>query len=123
MGFLIVLILLVLLLGGVFWALIGFTFGLIGLLMTLIVAGLVGWAADAIVPGELPGGWIGAVLAGLAGGFLGQIIFHALSLPTLGLSIAGVALVPAFVGAVLVAGAAELVTNSRARALPSGGRF
>jgi uncharacterized membrane protein YeaQ/YmgE (transglycosylase-associated protein family) len=117
---LIVLILAVLVLGWLFWSVIGITFGLIGLLMTLVVAGIVGWAADAVVPGKLPGGWIGAVLAGLAGGFLGQLIFHALSLPTLGLSVAGVALLPAFVGAVVVAGAAELLTNTRA--LPEASR-
>src|SRR5215207_97452 len=120
MGFLIALLLLVIVLGGVFWLVMGFAFGLFGLLMTLLVAGLVGWAADAVVPGELPGGWIGAVLAGLAGGFLGQLIFHALSLPTFGLSLAGVSLVPAFVGAVLIAGAAELVTSRQA--LPAGRR-
>jgi uncharacterized membrane protein YeaQ/YmgE (transglycosylase-associated protein family) len=116
MAFLIALLVIVLVLGGAFWL----SFGLLGLLMTLVVAGLVGWAADAIVPGRLPGGWIGAVLAGLAGGFIGQFLFSALSLPTLGLSLAGVSLVPAFVGALLIAGAAELVSNSRA--LPSGSR-
>src|SRR5215207_7168628 len=116
MGFLIILLLVVLVLG----AFVGLTFGLVGLLMTLVVSGLVGWAADAVVPGELPGGWIGAVLAGLAGGFLGTAVFHALSLPTFGLSLAGVSLIPAFAGAVLIAGAAEVITSRRA--LPSGSR-
>jgi uncharacterized membrane protein YeaQ/YmgE (transglycosylase-associated protein family) len=120
MGFLIVLVIAVILLGGLFWAVIGFTFGLIGLLLTLVVAGLVGAAADAVVPGELPGGWIGAILAGLAGGFLGQLVFHALHLPTLGLSVAGVNLLPAFIGAVIIAGAAELLTGRRS--LASGSR-
>jgi uncharacterized membrane protein YeaQ/YmgE (transglycosylase-associated protein family) len=120
MGFLIALVLIVILLGGATWFLVGVTFGLLGLAMTLIVAGLVGWAADAVVPGKLPGGWIGAVLTGIAGGFLGQLIFHVLPLPTLGLSLFGVSLIPAFVGAVIIAAGAEWISNSRR--LPAGSR-
>jgi uncharacterized membrane protein YeaQ/YmgE (transglycosylase-associated protein family) len=109
MGCLVVLVLLVLVLGtGMF-----LTVGLIGLLMTLIVAGLIGWAADAVVPGKLPGGWFGAVLAGLVGGWLGHLVFTWLRLPSLGLVIAGVDLVPAFVGAVVIAFALELFSTRR----------
>ncbi len=86
------------------------TVGLVGLLLTLFVAGLVGWAADAVIPGALPGGWLGAVLAGIAGGFLGRLLVG-----TVGPSLFGVHLVPAFVGAVLIVAVAELATNSRAR--------
>ncbi len=109
MGCLLLLVLLVLLLGAGMWV----TFGLIGLLMTLLVAGVVGWAADMLVPGKLPGGWIGAVLAGLAGGWLGQLLFAWLRLPGLGLSIAGVELIPAFVGAVVIAASLELISTRR----------
>jgi uncharacterized membrane protein YeaQ/YmgE (transglycosylase-associated protein family) len=109
MGCLILLVLVVLVLGAGFWL----TAGVLGLLMTLIVAGLVGWAADAVVPGKLPGGWIGAVLAGIAGGFLGQLLFTWLHVPSIGLVIAGVDLVPAFVGAVVIAFALELFATRR----------
>ena len=71
MGFLLVLILLVL----VFGAGVALTIGLVGLLLTLVMAGIVGWAADALIPGgKLPGGWIGAVLTGLIGGFVGGAV-------------------------------------------------
>ena len=69
MGCLILLILLVILFGAGSVIAVGFT---IGLLLTLIVAGLIGWAADLVVPrGALPGGWLGAVLTGIIGGFVG----------------------------------------------------
>jgi uncharacterized membrane protein YeaQ/YmgE (transglycosylase-associated protein family) len=109
MGCLILLVLLVLVLGAGMWL----TVSLVALLVTLIVAGIVGWAADAVVPGKLPGGWLGAVLAGIVGGWLGHLLFTWLHWPTLGLVIAGVDLVPAFAGAVVIAFALELFSTRR----------
>ena len=110
MGCLILLILLVIVLGAGSVMAIGLT---IGLLLTLIVAGLVGWAADMVVPGKLPGGWIGAVLTGIIGGFIGAWLFKVLGIHDPGFSLFGVDLIPAFVGAVIVAFAAELFTTRR----------
>ena len=109
MGCLLLLIVLVLVLGAGMWL----TVGLIALLATLVVAGLVGWAADQVVPGRLPGGWFGAVLAGLVGGFVGHLIFNSLGMHDPGFSLFGVDLIPAFVGAVLIAVAAEFFTTRR----------
>src|SRR5437870_350618 len=109
MGCLVALILLVLVLGAGMWV----TVGIVGLLLTLVVAGLIGWAADAVVPGQLPGGWLGAVLAGLVGGFVGHLLFRTLGWPSIGPDIAGVDIVPAFVGAVIIAVIAELFTMRR----------
>ena len=86
------------------------TVSLIGFLLTLLVAGLVGWAADAVVPGQLPGGWLGAILAGIVGGFLGTLV-----LGHVGPTIAGVNLIPAFIGAAVIAVVAELTVGSPAR--------
>src|ERR1700682_4553315 len=109
MGFLLLLVLLVIGLGaGLFLAV-----GLIGLLFTLIVAGLVGWAADLVVPGRLPGGWFGAVLSGLIGGFIGTWLFSRLGIHDPGFSLFGVDLIPAFVGAVIIAVAAQLLSGRR----------
>jgi uncharacterized membrane protein YeaQ/YmgE (transglycosylase-associated protein family) len=110
MGCLILLILLVIVLGAGSIMAIGLT---IGLLLTLIVAGLVGWAADMVVPGKLPGGWIGAVLTGIIGGFIGAWLFKVLGIHDPGFTLFGVDLIPAFVGAVIVAFAAELFTTRR----------
>ena len=110
MGCLILLILLVLALGAGMWI----TVGLVALLATFVVAGLIGWAADLIIPGgALPFGWFGAVLTGLIGGFVGHLVFFALRVPDPGPSLFGVHVIPAFVGAVLVALAAQLFTARR----------
>ena len=109
MGCLLLLIVLVLVLGAGMWI----TVGLIALLATLVVAGLVGWAADLVVPGQLPAGWFGAVLAGLVGGFIGHLLFATLGLHDPGFRLFGVDLIPAFVGAVLIAVAAQLWTTRR----------
>ena len=106
MWLVLVALVLVLALGVVVWL----TTSLIGLLLTLFIAGLVGWGADAVVPGRLPGGWLGAVLAGIVGGFIGHLV-----LGNFGPALFGVRIIPAFAGAVVVAVAAELVTSSRAR--------
>ena len=110
MGCLILLILLVIVLGAGSVMAIGLT---IGLPLTLIVAGLVGWAADMVVPGALPGGWIGAVLTGIIGGFIGAWLFKVLGIHDPGFTLFGVDLIPAFVGAVIVAFAAQLFTTRR----------
>jgi uncharacterized membrane protein YeaQ/YmgE (transglycosylase-associated protein family) len=110
MGCLLILVLLVIVLGAGSILAVGFT---IGLLFTLLIAGLVGWAADLVVPGRLPGGWVGAVLSGLIGGFVGTWLFHVLSIPLPGLVLFGVNLIPAFVGAVIIAVAAQLFTSRR----------
>ena len=46
----------------------------IGLALTLLVAGLIGWLADRIMPGELPYGKAGAVGAGIVGAVIGSLI-------------------------------------------------
>jgi uncharacterized membrane protein YeaQ/YmgE (transglycosylase-associated protein family) len=86
------------------------TFTFIGFLLTLAVAGLVGWAADAVVPGRLPGGWLGAVLAGIVGGFMGTLL-----LGRVGPTIFDVNIIPAFIGAAVIAVVAELAVGSRSR--------
>ena len=100
------LLLLAIVLGVATWL----TLTVAGFLLTLLVAGLVGWAADAVIPGRLPGGWLGAILAGSIGGFLGTLVMG-----HIGPTIAGVNLIPAFIGAAVIAVAAELTVGSPAR--------
>jgi uncharacterized membrane protein YeaQ/YmgE (transglycosylase-associated protein family) len=81
-----------------FSAFIWLAFGLIGLLLHLFMAGLVGALADAIVPGRLPWGWLGAILAGLAGSWLGVLLIgHR------GPVLFGVPIIPGLAGAVILA--------------------
>ena len=89
-------------------AAIWITVSLVGLLITLVVAGLVGWLADRVVPGELPYGWLGAIAAGLLGSWLGGWLFDGF-----GPDIGGIALIPAFVGAVILAFVADIFMRTR----------
>jgi uncharacterized membrane protein YeaQ/YmgE (transglycosylase-associated protein family) len=113
MGCLLLLILLVVLAGAGVWLTIGLTIGLIGLGLTLLMAGLVGWAADQVIPGRLPGGWLGAVLTGILGGFVGHLVFNLLHVGRVGPVIFGIDVVPAFVGAVIIAAVAQMLTTRR----------
>ncbi len=107
MGYLLIgLVLLAVMLGGVMWL----TFSLVGLMLTLFMAGLIGWAADAVVPGRLPGGWLGAALAGIVGGFVGSLL-----LGNLGPNLFGVRVIPAFFGALAVVVVAQLSVGYRSR--------
>lgn len=74
------------------------TFKLMGLALLLLVAGFVGWLADRIVPGSIPYGWLGAIVAGLAGAWIGGWF-----LGSIGPDLFGIALIPALVGAVILA--------------------
>src|ERR1700686_4792766 len=111
MGCLLVLVLLVIVLGAGSILAVGFT---IGLLLTLIMAGLVGWAADAVLAGRLPGGWVGAGLSGIIGGLIGTWLFHLLGIREPGFELFGIHLIPAFVGAVAIAVGAQMFSSRRA---------
>jgi uncharacterized membrane protein YeaQ/YmgE (transglycosylase-associated protein family) len=82
---------------------------LIGMALHLFMAGVVGALADAVVPGRLPYGWLGAIAAGLVGSWLGTLL-----LGHLGPSFFGVPLIPAFVGAAILAFGLEAAGKLRA---------
>src|SRR5581483_11182601 len=86
---------------------------LVALLLTLLVAGFIGWLADVIVPGRLPYGWLGAIVAGIAGSWIGSLLFRALGLGDGGFSLFGVPLIPALVGAIILAFVVELLGKQR----------
>ena len=77
---------------------------IVNLVLFLFMAGVVGWLADLMLPGRLPYGWLGAILAGLVGGWLGTLL-----LGPVGPSLFGVRLIPALVGAIILALGVELM--------------
>jgi uncharacterized membrane protein YeaQ/YmgE (transglycosylase-associated protein family) len=88
------------------------TFTLTHLILMLAVAGLVGWLADLAVPGQLPYGWLGAVVAGLVGGWLGALVIG-----SVGPAIFGVYILPTFLGAAVLAAGAEVIGKSSLKRL------
>ena len=67
------------------------------MIWSLIVGALIGLIAGAIKKKGSSMGWISNILAGLVGSFVGQAL-----LGTWGPSLAGMALIPSIVGAVIV---------------------
>jgi uncharacterized membrane protein YeaQ/YmgE (transglycosylase-associated protein family) len=92
------------------WTFIALSITLVGLLLHLFMAGLVGALADAVVPGRLPWGWLGAILAGLAGSWLGVLLIgHR------GPILFGVPIIPGFVGALILAFVLSAVAKQQIR--------
>ncbi|MFZ2186371.1 MAG: GlsB/YeaQ/YmgE family stress response membrane protein, partial [Streptococcus parauberis] len=67
------------------------------LLWTLIVGGIIGLIAGALTKHGGSMGWIANIVAGLVGAWVGQAL-----LGSWGPSLAGMALIPSIIGAVLV---------------------
>ncbi|KRL09631.1 GlsB/YeaQ/YmgE family stress response membrane protein [Schleiferilactobacillus perolens] len=66
-------------------------------LWTLLVGAIIGVIAGAITGRSIPGGWIGNIIAGLVGAWLGQAL-----LSSWGPQLAGMAIIPSILGAVLL---------------------
>lgn len=107
---LLLLFLLILFVVALFWL----TGKVIGVVATLVIAGLVGALADSIVPGDIPFGWLGSILAGLVGSWLGVWIFGAMNVGT-GPVLFDIPIIPAFVGALILAFLASLLSRSALR--------
>lgn len=86
---------------------------LFGLILTLFMAGLIGALAEAIVPGRIPYGFFGAILAGLVGSWLGVALVG-----PIGPSIFHVPVISAFIGALIVAFIYSLLTRQFFRTTP-----
>lgn len=69
----------------------------ISFLLAVFVAMVIGTVANKLSPFNMPGGWAGALFAGFVGTWVGQYFFG-----TWGPVIAGFALVPALIGAIIV---------------------
>ncbi len=85
----------------------------IGVILTLIVAGLVGLVAEAIVPGRIPYGFLGAILAGLIGSWLGVALIG-----SIGPNIFHIPVISALVGAIIVAFVYSILAHQFVRPAP-----
>ena len=66
-------------------------------LWVLIIGAVIGIIAGAITSRDLPAGWIGNIIGGLVGAWLGQMLFG-----TWGPQIADMAIIPSILGAIIV---------------------
>jgi uncharacterized membrane protein YeaQ/YmgE (transglycosylase-associated protein family) len=86
------------------------TVSLIGVIVTLVIAGIVGWLAWKFVPINLPYGFLGAVVAGLLGSWIGGWL-----LGDVGPALGGIAIFPALVGSLILAVFSTVITRSTSR--------
>lgn len=88
---------------------------LLGLLVLLIIAAICGALGEMIGGVKVPGGWIGSIVAGLIGAWIGGMLL------TFGPVIGGIQVIPAIIGAILFVLALRLVFSAtrggRGRAL------
>ena len=76
--------------------------GCIGLIGMLVMLSIIGWVIDLIVPGKMPYGWLGGIVAALVGGLIGGFLF-----PTFGPAATWnnwtLAFIPALLGGIILA--------------------
>jgi uncharacterized membrane protein YeaQ/YmgE (transglycosylase-associated protein family) len=80
----------------------------IGLLISIVMAIIIGYIADIFVKGSMPGGIIGSMVAGFVGVWLGSLLFG-----SFGPLIAGIAIIHAIIGAILFIFLIGLITRGR----------
>lgn len=80
-----------------------------GFIWSLIVGGLIGWAAGAILGKDIPGGVIGNIIAGFIGSSLGGWIFS-----DFGPIVGGFAIVPSLLGAIILILIVSFILKKRA---------
>ncbi len=55
--------------------------GCLGFIFMLILLSIIGWVIDLIVPGKMPYGWLGGIVAAIIGGLIGGWLFPNLGGP------------------------------------------
>jgi len=68
---------------------------LLGFLILLVVAAIAGACGELIAGAKVPGGWLGSLIAGLVGAWIGGLIVQ------FGPVIGGVQIIPAILGAAI----------------------
>lgn len=82
-----------------------------GFILYLIIGGIIGWLAGAILGKNVPGGIIGNIIAGIVGAWIGG----ELGLFTVGPVIAGIQIIPALIGAIILIFVLSLILKGRRR--------
>ncbi len=77
-----------------------------GWLWTLIVGGVIGWLAGAILGKDIPGGIIGNIIAGMLGSWLGGQFFQ------FGPELGGIFIFPALLGAIILIAIVSAILRS-----------
>ncbi len=85
--------------------------GLMGWIMALIITIVIVAIVERVSKTELPYGWLGNIVVGFIGGWLGQILLK----PTWGPTIAGVFIIQTFIGSLVLIIVAKWVMKQLAK--------
>jgi uncharacterized membrane protein YeaQ/YmgE (transglycosylase-associated protein family) len=88
--------------------------GCLGFIAILIMLSILGWVIDLIVPGKMPYGWLGGIVAAIIGGLLGGVIFGSWG-PSATWSGWQLSFIPALLGGVLFAFIVRFVMGAQTR--------
>lgn len=80
---------------------------LLGLLVLLIIAAICGAVGEMIGGVKVPGGWIGSIVVGLVGAWIGSMLLR------FGPVIGGIQVIPAIIGAILFVLVLRLILGAR----------
>jgi uncharacterized membrane protein YeaQ/YmgE (transglycosylase-associated protein family) len=78
---------------------------LVGLLLFILIAGVCGAIGEGVAGGKVGPGFLGSFIVGLIGAWIGGYIIH------IGPVLAGVAIIPAIIGSVLLVLILKLLTG------------
>jgi uncharacterized membrane protein YeaQ/YmgE (transglycosylase-associated protein family) len=88
----------------------------LGLLAMLIMLSVLGWVIDVIVPGRMPYGWLGGIVAAIIGGIIGGFLFGFLSFgPWTQVGGYRLYFIPALLGGIVLAFIVRFIMGSQGR--------
>ena len=88
--------------------------GCIGFIAILIMLSIIGWVIDLIVPGRMPYGWLGGIVAAIIGGLVGGAVFGSWG-PSATWYNWQLSFIPALLGGILVAFIVRFIMGSQTR--------
>jgi len=88
--------------------------GCLGFIVMLVMLSIIGWVIDLVVPGKMPYGWLGGIVAAIVGGIVGGLIFGSWG-PSATFSGWQLSFIPAILGGILVAVVVRFVMGSQKR--------
>jgi len=86
----------------------------LGLIVMVIMLGVLGWVIDLIIPGRMPYGWLGGIVAALIGGLIGGWIFGTFG-PAATFNGFTLAFIPALLGGIILAFIVRFVMGMNGR--------
>jgi uncharacterized membrane protein YeaQ/YmgE (transglycosylase-associated protein family) len=79
---------------------------LVGFIILLVVAFVAGAIGEAVAGTKVPGGWVGSIVVGFVGSWLGGMFLH------FGPVLGGIQIIPAILGAALFVFALRLIMTA-----------